>query len=149
VLQLFCTGRLLQRWPPALLLVSLPSASLLGLGVLWLAPAVLTINLVQIGRRGAQYAFEKPAREVLYTPLSLATKHKVKFLLDTFAFRLGDLAGAWLAVASGAVAWGAAGAALAWIALGVGLGRRRSVPEVRAAAQPAAGERPAEPASTS
>ena len=141
VLQLFCTGRLLQRWPGALLLVSLPIASILGLGALWLAPVLLTINLVDVGRRGAQYAFERPAREVLYTPLSLATKHKVKFLLDTFAFRLGDLGGAWiqLGLLSSGVGVGGTAAvtivvALAWIALGIVLGRR---PRTGAAAQPA------------
>lgn len=130
-LQLLCTGRLLQRWPGSVLLISLPVVSIVGLLALHLAPALHklnTINLVQIGRRGAQYSFEKPAREVLYTPLSLATKHKVKFLLDTFAFRLGDLAGAWLAV--GLIGWRngvwvTIAIALAWIVLGVALGRRQ------------------------
>lgn len=135
VLQLFMTGRLLQRWPAAVLLVSLPVVSVVGLAALWLAPVVLTINLVRIGRRGAQFAFEKPAREVLYTPLPLATKHKVKFLLDTFAFRLGDLFGAWLAVGLRGLGLGAgtaAGAttvvALVWIALGLRIGRRERQP---------------------
>lgn len=130
VLQLFCTGRLLQRWPGALLLVSLPVVSILGLGALWAAPVLLTINIVDVVRRGAQFAFERPAREVLYTPMTLATKHKVKFLLDTFAFRLGDLAGAWIAVALASWHAGAGGAAavtilvaLGWIALGLVLGR--------------------------
>jgi AAA family ATP:ADP antiporter len=137
VLQLFCTGRLLQRWPGSALLVSLPIVSIVGLGALWLAPAVLTINLIQIGRRGAQYAFEKPAREVLYTPLALATKHKVKFLLDTFAFRFGDLLGALLAVQLRRSSLGPGGTvlitiavALVWIALGLVLGRRRAEPRV-------------------
>ncbi len=141
VLQLFCTGRLLQRVPGAVLLVSLPAVSVLGLGALWLAPLLLTINLVDVVRRGAQYAFEKPAREVLYTPLSLATKHKVKFLVDTFAFRLGDLAGAGLMYALTRWRLGAGSAAavtivfaLAWITLGIALGRRS--PEA-AARQPA------------
>ncbi|MBL8753554.1 MAG: hypothetical protein JNK15_09655 [Planctomycetes bacterium] len=130
LLQLFATGPLLTRRPSAVLLVSLPVVSIVGLSALWLAPAVLTVGLVQIGRRGAQYAFEKPAREVLYTPLALATKHKVKFLLDTFAFRLGDLLGAFLAVwlqrpggGLGASVLAAMGVALAWIVLGTALGR--------------------------
>ncbi len=142
VLQLFCTARLLQRWPGAVLLVSLPAVSVLGLTALWLAPAMLTINLVQIGRRGAQYAFEKPAREVLYTPLALATKHKVKFLLDTFAFRAGDLAGAWLAVGLRGWQLGPGGivgvmsfVALLWCVLGIVLGRRRAEAPADAAQQ--------------
>ena len=130
-LQVFCTGRLLPRWPGALLLVSLPVVSIVGLGALWLAPVLATIYTIDVARRGAQYAFERPAREVLYTPLSLATKHKVKFLLDTFAFRAGDLAGAWIAVALAGWGLGVGGAAavtvvvaLAWIGLGIALGRR-------------------------
>lgn len=30
---------------------------------------------------------------MLYTPLNLESKHKVKFLFDTFGFRFGDLLG--------------------------------------------------------
>lgn len=142
VLQLFCTARLLQRWPGALLLVSLPAVSVIGLTALWLAPAMLTINLVQIGRRGAQYAFEKPAREVLYTPLALATKHKVKFLLDTFAFRAGDLGGAWLAVGlrgwqlgPGGIVGVMSAVALLWCVLGIVLGRRHAEAPADAAQQ--------------
>lgn len=129
VLQLFCTGRLLRTLPGAVLLVSLPTISILGLGVLWILPTVAAINVVQIARRGAQFALEKPAREVLYTPLALATKHKVKFLLDTFAFRGGDLLGALLAVqlrqsGPNTVVVVTIGVALLWIVLGLALGRR-------------------------
>jgi len=135
VMQLVCTGRLLQRWPGSVLLISLPFVSIVGLGALWLLPAIDTLHLVQIGRRGAQYSLEKPAREVLYTPMSLATKHKVKFLLDTFAFRLGDLLGAVLALQLSRAALGpggktavTVGVALVWIALGLRLGRRERQP---------------------
>lgn len=131
-LQLFATGRLLRRLPPTLFLISLPVVSIVGLGVLWLWPVVLSIGLVQIVRRGAQFAFEKPAREVLYTPFALETKHKVKFLFDTFAFRLGDLLGAILQfefrrwdLGAGGVVMATIVVALIWICLGFVLGRRR------------------------
>lgn len=97
-LQVFCTGRLLGRLSSVWLLVSLPLVSMLGLSIWWLVPTAAAIFFVQIARRGARFALEKPAREVLYTPFDLATKHKVKFLLDTFAYRLGDLLGAFLQV---------------------------------------------------
>ena len=99
LLQVFCTGRLLSAWPAVALLISLPVVSTLGLSVWWLAPTAVGIFCVDVVRRGARFALEKPAREVLYTPFDLATKHKVKFLLDTFAYRLGDLLGALLQVA--------------------------------------------------
>lgn len=137
-LQLFATGRLLRRLPPMVFLTALPVISIVGLGLLWMWPVVLAINLVQIGRRGAQFAFEKPAREVLYTPLDLETKHKVKFLFDTFALRLGDLLGAvlqlelrHLKLGAGGIVAVTIGLALVWVGLGVLLGRRR----VRAATQ--------------
>jgi len=138
-LQLFATGRLMKRLPAALLLISLPLVSVIGLGIWWLAPTALAIFFVQIGRRGTQYAFEKPAREVLYTPLDLETKHKVKFLLDTFAFRLGDLLGALLQLQlrrwelhTGQIVLVTIGVALVWIVLGVSLGRGRKRSESRA-----------------
>lgn len=137
-LQLFCTGRLLRRLPPTVFLVALPTLSIVGLGVLWLWPVVIAISLVQISRRGAQFAFEKPAREVLYTPLDLETKHKVKFLFDTFAFRLGDLFGALLQVGlrgleigMGGVVAVTIGVALVWVVLGVALGQRRQRSSIR------------------
>jgi AAA family ATP:ADP antiporter len=92
-------------------------------------------------RRGSSFAFEKPAREVLYTPFDLETKHKVKFLLDTFAFRLGDLFGALfqqLLVGQHASAMAAASATIAlaslWAVLGVLLGRRPRAAAVHAPA---------------
>ena len=130
-LQLFCTGRLLRRLPSMVFLVAMPALSILGLGVLWLWPVVLAINLVQIARRGAQFALEKPAREVLYTPLDLESKHKVKFLFDTFGFRFGDLLGVLLQaqmrtwqLGAGSIIATTCALALIWGVLGFWLGKR-------------------------
>ena len=109
LLQLFFTGRLLSAWSSVALLASLPAVSMLGLGVWWLAPTASAIFCVEVVRRGARFALEKPAREALYTPFDLATKHKVKFLLDTFAYRLGDLLGALLQVGLRAYDFGTGG----------------------------------------
>lgn len=129
--QLFFTGRLLRRIPPAFFLCLLPVLSIAGLGALWLWSTVSAVAVVQILRRGARFSLEKPSREVLYTPLDLATKHKVKILLDTFAYRAGDLLGAFLQVllrGAGADTGGAMSAtialALCWATLGFLLGRR-------------------------
>ncbi|GAB4138041.1 MAG: MFS transporter [Planctomycetota bacterium] len=133
MLQLFATGRLMRRLPAALFLSLLPALAVLGLSAVRLWPFVLTISLVQLARRAAQFALEKPAREVLYTPFDLETKHKVKFLLDTFVLRCGDFLGACFHVlvaggSIGAVAFGTAGFAAVWAALGVFLGRRVQAP---------------------
>jgi len=131
VLQIFCTGRLMTALPPMALLSSLPIVSIIGLLLYAVAPTAGVIFVLQVVRRGANYAIEKPAREVLYTPLDLATKHKVKFLLDTFALRLGDLGGAFAQVwlrqlgleVTGIVAVTIA-FALVWITIAYLLGRR-------------------------
>lgn len=137
-LQVFCTGRWMPRTSPVVLLTALPLLSIVGLSVYWLLPTAFAIFCVQVARRGANYAIEKPAREVLYTPLDLATKHKVKFLVDTFAFRLGDWFGALLQAAMHAAALRTASIvaitivfALVWIVLAWSLGgdqRARSSP---------------------
>jgi len=109
----------------------LPVVSIIGLVLYAVAPTAGVIFALQVVRRGANYAIEKPAREVLYTPLDLATKHKVKFLLDTFALRLGDLGGAFAQVWLRQMGMGVSGIvtitiafALVWIAIAYLLGRR-------------------------
>jgi ATP:ADP antiporter, AAA family len=130
LLQVFCTGRMMPRMSAIVLLASLPVVSILGLSLYALIPTAGVIFVLQVARRGANYAFEKPAREVLYTPLDLATKHKVKFLLDTFALRLGDLSGAFVQVWLRDWGVGIKGivavtilVAVIWIGLAVSLGR--------------------------
>jgi AAA family ATP:ADP antiporter len=129
-LQVFCTGQLMPRLRTVTLLSSLPVVSIIGLILYSLAPSAGVIFVLQVARRGANYAFEKPAREVLYTPLDLATKHKVKFLLDTFALRLGDLGGAvvqvWLrelGLGIGAIVTVTIVFAMVWIGIACLLGR--------------------------
>ncbi|MFN3241958.1 MAG: hypothetical protein ACE37K_10635 [Planctomycetota bacterium] len=129
-LQVFWTGRMMTRTSAVVLLAALPVFSIFGLGGYWLVPTAAAIFVIQVVRRGINYAVEKPAREVLYTPLDLATKHKVKFLLDTFAYRLGDLVGAlaqvWLrqlGLGVGAIVAVTVGFALFWIGIAASLGR--------------------------
>ncbi|MGC6489472.1 MAG: hypothetical protein ACON4Z_17635 [Planctomycetota bacterium] len=132
-LQVFWTGRLMTRGSAGLLLSALPLLSIVGLGCYALAPTAAAIFVIQVARRGVNYAVEKPAREVLYTPLDLATKHKVKFLLDTFAYRLGDLLGAltqvWLrelGLGVGAIVAVTVAFAAGWILVARSLGRVHS-----------------------
>ncbi len=139
LLQLTCTGRALRRLPAALFLCLMPMLSIVGLSTVWLWPTAAVVAVVQILRRGAQFSFEKPAREVLYTPLDLEAKHKVKFMLDTFALRLGDLLGAITQVhlmrGSAALSLGGVVAATAAIALVWGVhGYRLGVRSERRAA---------------
>ena len=135
VVQLFFTGRLLRRLPPWLFLALMPVLSIVGLGTLTLWPLVSVLGVIQILRRGANYSLQKPSREVLYTPMSLATKHKAKILLDTFVYRAGDLLGACLQVALWTgeggprkALFGTIGLAVVWAVLGIGIGLRSTRP---------------------
>jgi len=56
VVQLFLTGRLLQRLPPWLFLMLMPALSIVGLGMLSIWPVVSVLGAIQILRRGANYS---------------------------------------------------------------------------------------------
>jgi len=130
LLQLFWTGRMMSNWSAFAMLASLPIVSIVGLGLWSLFPTAVAIFGLQVVRRGTQYAFEKPAREVLFTPLEIGAKHKVKFFVDTCALRIGDLLGAVVQVQLREAGIGVAGIAtitvafaLVWIAIAWSLGR--------------------------
>ncbi|MBK8095676.1 MAG: hypothetical protein IPK26_01110 [Planctomycetes bacterium] len=134
-LQLCATGRLLRRFSAIWFLCLLPVLAVSGLLVLAAIPTALAVAWVQIVRRGGQFALEKPAREALYTPFDVATKHKVKFLLDVVAFRLGDLLGAVYQVGlreaqvgGGGILVATIGLAVVWALLGIRLGAGASRP---------------------
>ncbi|TQR31936.1 MFS transporter [Campylobacter sp. MIT 99-7217] len=53
-------------------------------------PALLPIIIAMSVRRVGEYALVKPAREMLFVPLSSEEKYKVKNFLDTVVYRGGD-----------------------------------------------------------
>ena len=131
-LQLFVTGRMLRRVPAAGALSTMPFLHGVGLVLLWAFPTVEMMALLTILLRGVSFALEKPSREALFTPLDLESKHKAKFVIDTFVLRLGDWLGALLQVyvlrgmelsATGILGCTCALASV-WAVLGFFLGRR-------------------------
>ena len=46
-------------------------------------------------RRAANFAIQRPAREVLYTVVERTDKYKAKNFNDTFVYRAADQLGAW------------------------------------------------------
>ena len=95
-LQLFFTSRALLWCGLSVVLCVMPCGSLLGLGALELWPIVGVYGAVEVLRRMAQYAFDKPAREVLYTSLDQEGKYVSKAVIDTAGMRAGDVVGALL-----------------------------------------------------
>ena len=67
VTQTFATGRAVKRWGVAAALAFLPVLSVVGFGVLGLAPTIAVLMTFQVLRRAGNFAVARPAREVLFT----------------------------------------------------------------------------------
>jgi ATP:ADP antiporter, AAA family len=145
--QLFLTGRVLRWFGVGFALAFLPVVTLVGFGILAVAPVLGVVVAFQVLRRAGHFGIERPAREVLYTVLPRTDKYKAKHFNDTFVYRLGDQVGAWSYTGMAWLGLGLSGLAaamlpvsLVWLGLAVWLGRRH-VERVRHAAS-------AEPPST-
>jgi AAA family ATP:ADP antiporter len=129
--QIFLTGQIAKRFGVTALLAILPAAMVLGfLTVAGSTSFALFASLV-IFRRVGEYAFVRPGREMLWSPLDKETKYKAKNTVDVPIYRAADYLGAQANVALGALGVTAAGmmvvgAVLAalWGAVGWWLGRR-------------------------
>jgi len=80
--------------------------------------------------RAVQRAIMRPARETLFTVVTPDEKYKAKAVIDTFVYRVGDVAGAQLEGALGRLGMGLAAVAsvavplaIVWAALALWLGR--------------------------
>jgi ATP:ADP antiporter, AAA family len=93
--QIFVTGRMLRWLGVTVGLAFLPIVSIIGFGLLGIAPVLAVLVLHQVIRRAGNYAIQRPSREVVYTVLSRTEKYKAKNFNDTFVYRLGDQVGAW------------------------------------------------------
>ena len=89
--------------------------------------------LFQVTRRAGEYAFGRPAREVLFTVVSPEDKYKAKNFIDLFVYRGGDQIGAWtyagltaagLAVSS--ISLLAAPLSAVWLVVAIWLGREQA-----------------------
>ncbi len=130
ITQLFLTGRILKWLGLALALAVLPLVSFVGFGILAVAPILLVVVLFQVLRRAANFAIQRPAREVLYTVVPRTDKYKAKNFNDTFVYRAADQLGAWSYTAMGWAGLGLSALALTmlpisvvWLLLALWLGR--------------------------
>lgn len=139
--QLFVTGRVIKWVGVGATLAIMPVLSLVGFTALGTWGTLAVFVVFQVTRRAGEYAFGRPAREVLYTVVPPEDKYKAKNFIDTFVYRGGDQIGAWsyaglsaagLAVSS--ISLAAAPMSLAWLAVAFWLGRRNVRLEQQAAA---------------
>jgi AAA family ATP:ADP antiporter len=94
--QLFLTGRVLRLLGISLTLALLPALSVIGFGVLAIAPSAAALTMMQVARRVGNYAIARPTREILFTVVSREDRYKAKGFGDTVLYRVGDQLGAWL-----------------------------------------------------
>jgi AAA family ATP:ADP antiporter len=141
--QVFVTGRMLRWLGVAVSLAFLPLMTLIGFGLLGLAPALTVLVVFQVLRRAGNFAIQRPAREVLYTVLPRTDKYKAKNFNDTFVYRAGDQLGAWSYTAIAWLGLGLSGLAFTmvplsavWLILAMWLGGRyRTLLDARLSSQ--------------
>ena len=138
--QLFVTGRVIKWLGVGFTLMILPAISVIGFGALGASGALSLFVLFQVLRRAGEYAFGRPAREVLFTVVPPEDKYKAKNFIDTFVYRGGDQIGAWsynglgaLGLAMSSIALVAAPMSLVWLFVGLWLGRRQATLQAREA----------------
>lgn len=111
-LQVFVTGRLIQKLGTGFALVTQPVVACIAcLGLGWMIlygadafgdgwthawpPALVAVATARILLSASNYATAKPARESLFTVVPRSAKYASKSFVDTFVYRGGDLIGGW------------------------------------------------------
>lgn len=129
--QIFLTGRIAEKFGVKTLITFVPVIMIAAFSALALSGAFAVLTVVVILRRAMEYAFVRPGREMLWSPLDKETKYKAKNTVDVPVYRGADALSAQLnnfvagaGLGAGAVAWLGAVVAALWAALGWWLGRR-------------------------
>ena len=132
--QLFLTGRILRWLGVAFTLAIMPVLSLVGFSALGTWETLAVFVVFQVVRRAGEYAFGRPAREVLFTVVPPEDKYKAKNFIDTFVYRGGDQIGAWsysgltaIGMATASIALLAAPLSAVWLVMALWLGRRHQL----------------------
>jgi AAA family ATP:ADP antiporter len=131
--QLFVTGRVIKWVGVGATLAIMPVLSLVGFTALGTWGTLAIFVVFQVLRRAGEYAFGKPAREVLFTVVPPEDKYKAKNFIDTFVYRGGDQIGAWsyaglsaAGMAVSSIALLAAPMSAVWLVVAFWLGARHS-----------------------
>lgn len=132
LLQVFVTGRVLERFGVGIAAATLPAWCAIGLVALAIAPTLLVIVSIMAVERAVAFSLASPAVKVLYTVVEPEEKYKAQNFIDTVVYRGGDAASGWifnalgktLGLTGGVVALTAVPAALGWLALSFSLGRQ-------------------------
>jgi AAA family ATP:ADP antiporter len=88
--QLFLTGRIAKKFGVTALLTLVPVAMIFGFLALAASGTFAVLAVVFILRRACEYAFIRPGREMLYSPLDNETRYKAKNVNDVPVYRGAD-----------------------------------------------------------
>lgn len=129
--QILLTGRIAGRFGVIALLTVVPFAMVFGFLALAASGTFAVLAVVFVLRRACEYAFIRPGREMLYSPLDKETKYKAKNVNDVPVYRGADALAAQVNSALGAAGVAASGVAMlgavvaaVWGIVGWWLGRR-------------------------
>ncbi|HEY5807775.1 MAG TPA: Npt1/Npt2 family nucleotide transporter [Povalibacter sp.] len=142
--QILLTGRIAQRFGVIALVTAIPLAMVAGFAAIALSGTLAVLAVVVVLRRAMEYAFVRPGREMLWSPLDKETKYKAKSTVDVPVYRGADALSAQInkgleAIGFGPAALAMLGAAVAalWALVGWWLGKRFEVRTAAAATDPA------------
>ncbi len=132
LLAFFVTGRLTTKLGMAATLALVPFIIMAGMIILAFAPIIVVLLALQVTRRAGNYAVTRPAREMLFTDVSVDERFKSKPVIDIVVYRGGDaVSGSIFALLSeglglglAAISFVGAGIAAAWTSLAVYLGKK-------------------------
>lgn len=149
ICQVFLTGRIASKLGLTTLLVIVPVVMIGGFLALAATGTLMVLLVVFVARRVGEYAFVRPAREMLFGRLDNETKYKAKNVIDVPVYRGADALSAQVSSAltsSGStpahVAIIGAVVAVGWAATGWFLGRKADASD---AAERAAGRQAVAP----
>ena len=151
ICQVVLTGRIAAKLGLTTLLIIVPLFMIGGFIGLAATGTLSVLVVVFIARRVGEYAFVRPAREMLFSRLDNETKYKAKNVIDVPVYRGADALSAQVNSAlqsagssPATIAYIGAGVCVAWLLNGWLLGRKADADDVKhAAADAAARPRPA------
>ena len=88
--QALLASRLLRYGGLGVILLLLPTISLLTYSAMALLPILLVVRVMKTAENGTSYSINNTARHVLWLPTTAAMKYRAKPAIDTFLVRLGD-----------------------------------------------------------
>ena len=129
LIQLFGTGRFIQRFGVTAGLLLNPIIMVAAFLAVAFSPILIVLGSIQVVRRFSEYAIAKPSRDMLFTTVDQQAKYKAKNVIETVVYRFGDLTSAWLSAVI--LPFGVAGLAIfgivisvIWFPIALSLGRQ-------------------------